>query len=133
MRQRARLCSARVIIAEDPGLHVPSVVGWRLGTCAVWYNVGADPIVAIWGKRLVRVGGGKRLNNDLIALSDANMDVAGEIALDWHKVGLDDLQHVVVNGEYKLRLEGCVDDSQQVAEWSGALCLKVERVRGWNG
>lgn len=94
------------LVVEDTGDVHRVLVGAR----ARAHGDGAQPVVA-----RVLVG----LDNDVVALADADAEGVGGEGLDGYQVRGDDGEVVVVNGEAKVRVEGRVDEAQAGAAARG--------------
>lgn len=91
---------------------------------AVFGDVSAD-LKVIFARRCAAV----KFNNDVEALADADEDLLGRVGLNEHKVDLNHLYYMAVDGHDKGRPEGCVNELQQEPGCVGRLPADVDRVR----
>jgi len=137
LRVGSRGRSALVVVPQDGSVHV-GLAGWRYLVGAVVGDVSPDPVAI----RVVRcaVGSGKRLDDDVVSLTDADGDVfcvsLGWPAVDGHKVHFDSLHLVAINAKDKGCVKGRVDDAEKIflgLGWSGLVPWEDERVRFGKG
>jgi len=92
------------------------------------WNGCPDPDIAVRGVGDLPVGLRVSCYNDVVSLTNADEDARGTVISDWHEVGTNNFQLVVVNGKDESGAKGGIDDTKKISEQLAGPLFEVERV-----